>query len=256
MCSALGLNMPKVIDVLDPREEYISKLRTIALNSDQKKLIIKPTRGRGGSGVQLVFVEDDESIRIRRRIDVISLNDLKITERYLVQEYVVQDPEIARLASSASIRLTTFLTANGEILFLNCDINTASDDHFISNWSSGGISVGVDTKTGLLREVGYDKKGCMYWEHPSSKIVFAGYTIPRWQEIRNFAVKVQNTFKYYKILGLDINLSCDGPVLYEINATPDLGASEQTNGPLLADQRIRDEFRRYDLLVNDMFQKK
>lgn len=254
ICSALGFSIPKVIDVLDPCEDYVSRLKAVLSSGQQKRLIIKPTRGRGGSGVQLVFIDDKGSIQIRRRNDTINLDDLEITERYLVQEFVEQDEELSRLSSSASIRLTTMLASNEEILFLNCDINTAINNSFISNWSAGGISIGVEPKTGLLKEVGYDKSGRTYLEHPTSKIRFAEYRIPKWEEVLKLATRIQKTFHYYKILGLDVTLSKDGPVLYEINSTPDVGASEQTNGPLLANVEIREEFKRYNLLINNLFQ--
>jgi glutathione synthase/RimK-type ligase-like ATP-grasp enzyme len=59
-------------------------------------------------------------------------------------------------------------------------------------------------------------------------------------------------FYYYRLLGMDIALSIHGPVLIEINAFPDLVAMEQATGPLLKDERIRTEFRKYDLFINNL----
>ncbi len=242
--------MARVFGVLDPGEDYLSKLKTIMFTSQQDKLIIKPTIGYGGGGVQLAFKED-EKIYIMQRGTTIDVNKFKITERYLVQEFIEQIEELSKLTSSASIRLITLLTKAGEVIFLSGEINTAVNNNYVSNWSAGGVGIGVDTETGKLREVGYDKYGHKYTEHPTSKIKFADYTIPKWEEICVFAKKIQETFPYYKLLGPDITLSRDGPILYEINATPDLSSTEQYNGPLLANKKIREEFNRYNLLINN-----
>jgi len=54
------------------------------------------------------------------------------------------------------------------------------------------------------------------------------------------------------MLGPDITLTCNGPILYEINATPDLSSTEQSCGPLLKNERILEEFKKYDLLINNL----
>ena len=52
------------------------------------------------------------------------------------------------------------------------------------------------------------------------------------------------------MLGLDIAITPDGPVLIEMNPDPDLIFQEQTAGPLLKDRQILLEFEKYDLLIN------
>jgi glutathione synthase/RimK-type ligase-like ATP-grasp enzyme len=76
-----------------------------------------------------------------------------------------------------------------------------------------------------------------------------------WDDIVQLAVSTQIQCAFYRLLGLDIALSSTGPIVIEINAFPDLVAEEQLSGPLLKDSCIKDEFNKYDLLINK-FQKK
>jgi glutathione synthase/RimK-type ligase-like ATP-grasp enzyme len=253
ICEAMGINVPKIFDIIQPNDDIFERIKKIAIKNNLKKLIIKPTRGSGGYGVRLVIINDDGSICIKRNSDVVSISNLVIDQRYLLQEFIVQDNKLSRLTSAASIRISTLLTNKNNVLFLNSEINTAINNNIVSNWSAGGVSIGVRPEDGSLMDFGFDKNGKKYSEHPTTRIKFSEYVVPMWREISDLAIKTQKYFKYYKLLGLDITLSNRGPVLLEINATPDLAGSEQTSGPLLASDKIREEFINYDLLINNMF---
>jgi len=250
MCTGAGLRVPHIYGALDPNEDYISKLRD--LTSHHEKLVIKPVIGHGGHGVQLVK-NINGSILLGDSINSYNLEDLVLTERHLIQEFIEQDDRLSILTSSASIRIITLYTRSGEVLVINSEINTAVDNNIISNWSAGGVAISIDIKSGRLHETGFDKQGHMHYEHPTSNIKFSDYVIPDWSEIVEFAINIQKAFPYYRILGPDITLSHYGPMLYEINATPDLAGSEQSNGPLLANEEVLHEFMQYDLLINDAF---
>ena len=70
----------------------------------------------------------------------------------------------------------------------------------------------------------------------------------------NLAKKVQESFPYYKLLGMDIAVTKKDPVIIEINAFPDIIFQEQTSGPLLKEHRNFIEFKKHNLLINK-FQK-
>lgn len=250
MCTGAGLPMPQIYGVLDPNEDYVSRLRDISSYHD--KLIIKPVIGHGGYGVQLV-TNVNGSILIGNSEDRYKLDKLEINERHLIQEFIEHDDRLSILTSSASIRIVTLYTRSGEVIVMNSEVNTAVDNNIISNWSAGGVAISVDIESGRLNETGFDKQGRMYHKHPTSDIKFSEYVIPDWSELVRFAISIQKAFPYYRILGPDITLSPNGPMLYEINATPDLAGSEQSNGPLLANKKVLEEFKRYDLLINDAF---
>jgi hypothetical protein len=116
------------------------------------------------------------------------------------------------------------------------------------------VAVGIDHNTGKLKEIAFDKLGNQYREHPISKVVFKDFQLPKWDEVIQVAIKVQKACSFYRLLGMDIALSKEGPILIEVNANPDVVFQEQTSGPLLRDKRVLQEFAQYDLLINK-FQK-
>jgi len=52
------------------------------------------------------------------------------------------------------------------------------------------------------------------------------------------------------MLGLDIGISLEGPILIEVNPNPDIILQEQAASPLLKHKGIYEEFEKYDLFVN------
>lgn len=248
LCDGSGLAMPQMLGTIDPSQDYPRDLRRILMSAPGGRAVIKPTRGSAGKGVLLGTVEG-EDIWLERSGERVSLEDFILPGRSVVQRFISLDPELARLSPAASIRIVTVLTRDGRVIFLATEINMAATDSFLSNWSEGGVAVIVDPDSGRLREVGHDRDAREHLESPLTGVRFADFVIPRWDEILELAERVQKTFSYYKMLGPDITLTEDGPMLYEINATPDLAALEQ-HGPLLKKQEILAEFGGYDLLVN------
>lgn len=249
MCDGTGLKMPRCVGVLDPSEDYRQKFESFFKSGAANQLIVKPARGSSGQGI--VFAEyNGDKIHLKKKSHSFDLNSFVIKERCIVQEVVQLDERILMLTSAASFRIVTLLTKSNEILALSGEMLLAVDGGFLSNWSAGGITVGIDLDSGMLMEYGFDKLGLTYKKHPKTGVEFKEFKVPNWKEILTFAKKVQETFPYFKMLGPDIALSKEGPVLYEINATPDLASSEQVVGPYLSVKRIREEFGKYNLLIN------
>jgi hypothetical protein len=121
----------------------------------------------------------------------------------------------------------------------------------VDNWSSGGIAVGVDHHNGRLMEVAFDKHGNRFHNHPDSKQAFLGFQLPYWEETVEIAMKLQMAANFYRLIGVDVAITPDGPILIEMNANPDIVFQEQTAGPLLRDPRVLQEFFEYGLLYND-----
>lgn len=249
LCERNGLDMAPMVGTLDPERDFRTDLRGILSSETDGGVIIKPATGSAGRGVVLAEMEDGR-VWVRRSGQRMDLVDFVLSVRSVVQRFVPPDPEIALLSPATSIRIITMLTRDDRVIFPAADLNVAATDSFLSNWSDGGIAVSIDTATGRIGRFGFDKSGRRHTENPLTGIPFEDYVIPRWDEIRDLAERVQKAFPYYGMLGPDITLTEDGPMLYEINATPDLAAMEQ-HGPLLKKPEVLAEFGAYDLLVNN-----
>lgn len=253
LCRGINIPLPDQIAIIDPNEDYKSKIAAILYAFPEDIIIIKPVLGSGGRNILLAFIARNE-IRVRDNEKFLSLPELRLSSRSVVQKYLKQHPDLEKFSKSfCTVRIATLLAKNGEVLILGALIRFGRGDSYVDNTSKGGVAVGVDICNGALKEYAYDFNSLRYSCHPDTKEQFKGFIIPDWEKLLELAMKVQHAFPYYKMLGLDIGITSCGPVLVEINPAHDNVGLEQKCGPILIDKRIRDEFRKYGLLITDHF---
>lgn len=253
LCKGIDVIMPKSFGIISPFDDFQGKIKNIFENSKLDKLIIKPILGHAGRGI-ILATKNNNRIKIIAGISEIDLGDFTIDDVYIIQEVVTQDKKISNISSSSinTIRVVTLYTKSNEVIVISSTMRFGVGKSYVDNWSAGGIAVGVVHETGRLKEVAYDKHGNQYFEHPVSKVIFDNFQIPMWDPVVQTAVKVQEACPFYKLLGMDIAVSKDGPVLIEVNANSDIVFQEQTSGPLLMDKRVLLGFAEYDLLINKL----
>ena len=253
ICSSANIPLPKQYGCIDPGEDYLKKIEMIFSNCDCRKIIIKPVRGSGGKDIVLAYKYGNQ-IEMRKQNHVLALDQFKLGYRSVVQEYLEQHPSLLRFSKSFNtMRVVTLLTKESEVLIIGALMRFGVGDAYIDNTSSGGIAVGIKLDNGELNSIAYDFDCKVYELHPTTKIAFAGFVIPYWTEVIDLAKTIQRHFTYYKLLGLDIGITPNGPVLIEINPSHDNVGLEQSYGPILKNERVLVEYLRYDLLVNNLF---
>lgn len=255
LARGMGVTLPLYYGIVSPEGYYKDLIKEILRTNGGKSIIIKPVKGSAGRGIVVAYAKQDKVYiktgNVERNID-----EFKLLERAIIQEVIQQDDTIANISSSSvnTIRTVTLYTNSNDAIVISATMRFGVGAAYVDNWSAGGVAVGVDCKAGKLMEVAYDKKGRQYLMHPGSKFLFNGFQIPRWSEVVSMSVEVQKKCPFFKLLGLDIAITNNGPVLIEINPDPDLIFQEQTAGPLLRDDKVLEEFYKYDLLINK-FQK-
>ena len=251
LMAGYDVRLPVTYGVVSPEEDYRTRITGWLDASGQDALIIKPVLGHAGLGICIAQRrEGDVLIRAARR--EIPIEAFSLTEEAIVQNVVTQDSRVAAFAAGSlnTIRVVTLLTGNNEVMVVNSTMRFGTGTSFVDNWSAGGVAVGVDHEQGRLLSTAYDKIGRRYSQHPDSGLAFADFEIPCWDEIIAMATRVQEICSFYRLMGVDIALSPEGPVLIEINANPDIVFQEQTSGPLFANERVLKEFETYGLLYN------
>ncbi|MDH5573835.1 MAG: hypothetical protein OEY89_18870, partial [Gammaproteobacteria bacterium] len=230
---------------------YKFKLESIFRNSGQNKLIIKPYMGHAGRGIDMA-IKHGNKILIRTDGEELDIANYKLSEKAIIQEVVIQDERIAKISASSvnTIRVVTFYTKSDDVIIVSASMRFGVGTSIVDNWSSGGIAVGINHETGKLMRVAYDKHGNEYHAHPDSGVVFSTYQIQPWEQILQVAETVQKACPFYRMIGVDIAISKDGPVLIEVNANPDIVFQEQTAGPLLKNKKVLNAFAEDDLLIN------
>lgn len=249
LCNAKSIATPAIVKVVR-QGEYLQHIAQELASRDLKNLIFKPRSGKGGGGITCTQFEDGVVNAIQRGL-VVPLEGLKAECDLIVQKFVVQHEDMNRISKSTNtIRAVTIKRMNGEILIVGTYARFGVGSSKVDNLSQGGICVSVDIDSGELAERGFDRMSQIFQEHPTSKVPFAGYQIPRWKEVIALAKKVQSDFDFYPLLGMDIAITEKGPVVIEINSGYDNVDLEQATGPILKKPEVYNAFSEYDLLIN------
>ncbi|HOD74952.1 MAG TPA: sugar-transfer associated ATP-grasp domain-containing protein [Syntrophorhabdaceae bacterium] len=232
MCARLpGDNDPCLVSVMDAR--------------GLDRVILKPRGGVQGRGIYFAR-------RNGRGIELKAAATPEVAPGgdFIVQEVIGQHPRMEGMNPFClnTIRLITLLTRDGEVEFLAAMLRTSSDGTAVDNFSLGGIVVGVDIETGKLKERGFQKTthAVELRRHPLTGVVFKGFEVPYWNEVKETAAKAQKVFSELKTIGWDLAVSPSGPVMIEGNIEWGTTGIQATNGGLLT-QKNRALFARYGL---------
>jgi hypothetical protein len=248
LCQSAHLPEAEFLAYLAPRDNYKSVINDLVHRYQQ--VVIKSTRGKGGKEITLAYLKEGQVV-INHKMHLYALQDFRLSIPAIVQKYVVQHEELAKISRSVNtIRAETLLTVDGNVLLLGAFMRFGRNYSFVDNVSSGGLSIGIDLERGQLKDYAFDGRGKKYYEHPDSGFTFKNYQIPYWSDVVELSKIIQLSFNYYKILGPDIAITPQGPIIIEINATPDHAILEMAYGPTLKNENVRKEFKRYNLLIN------
>jgi glutathione synthase/RimK-type ligase-like ATP-grasp enzyme len=251
LCKSNDIPLPMLHGCIFPNQAYKETIYRVLSKNKMQRLIIKPLRGKGGKDIFLAYFKEGKYyIRDSKRTDF--LENFKLQKVSIIQDYIEQHSCMSLVSDSVNtLRIVTLLTQNNVPIIVCGTARFGLADSFVDNMSAGGIGAGIDINNGCLFPKAFDLLGNSYVRHPQSKIAFKDFQIPKWQEVVDLAKSTQKAFFYYKLIGLDIAITPDRPIIIEINGTPDT-ASEEINAPLLLDPIVREEFMKYNLLVNKL----
>lgn len=251
-CQAMGIRTPHTYGTIDPGQDYRARIQAWLQAPSAPALFIKPIFGSGGRDI-VVASKIGSDVVVSSATTSLPLRSFALRERSIVQARVTQDSRMAAVAPSSlnTIRMVTMLTKRQEAIVVGTAIRFGVGESIVDNFSAGGVSVGLDAKTGKLRTHGFDKKGKSYTAHPTTGVVFGDFVVPEWPRVCQSALEVQKAFSFYRLMGLDLGIDERGePVVVEINGSPDLVWQEQMSGPLFKSEAILRAFGEDNLFVN------
>ena len=193
--------------------------------------------GQLGDGAFALKIQDSK-VYVNNKL-VSSKDDLLKTftnTNYIIQERVVQHPQMNRLCSTAvnTIRLLTIITPNEEILAVRAGLRVGREGSSVDNCAKGGIFVGIDMNTGKLMKKGIIKPpyGSTIYQHPDNGIVLEGFEIPFFKEAVEMAKELHS--KLYRIhsVGWDIAITPEGPIFIEGNSLWEVSGTQAAVGGL------------------------
>lgn len=212
-CAAAGLPHPKTIAICTRGE--------IRLLSDPagQYLVAKPSDGEGGSGVRMLGPIADGGALLARGAEL-----KRLARTVIIQPRVTVHPELADLALAAlpTVRIVTFCNEQGSPEVVSATFRCPTDPAAaIDNMKAGGLISSVDLDGGFLGVACLGYGGGDYECHPVTGSRIAGRTLPEWLAARALVERAHaQAFADYLLIGWDVALTAQGPVLIEGNGKP------------------------------------
>ena len=195
---------------------------------------VKPIDGKGGKNIERWDYDGQGRYRGQAGEIVNSewLEDRFAAESWavprLVQPRIVNHPDLEGLSNGAlaTVRALTCLDEHGRPELVGAVMRMAvGKNHVVDNLHAGGIAAGVDLESGVLgpaSNLGADVRLGWIEKHPNSGAPIHGFRLPYWDQLRPFAEHAHEGFSDRVLVGWDIALTADGPILVEANGAPDL----------------------------------
>ncbi len=151
--------------------------------------------------------------------------------RSIVEELVVQHPDMASLnpTSVNCLRIVSIasgkdpVTVDGKMADISgVSLKIGGGGSIVDNLhAGGGVVCGVDVETGIVITDGVDWEGNVYKTHPATGVVLRGFQVPYFEEAKAFVYEMIDKLGIEGMIGWDMAIGTDGPVLIEPNSRPD-----------------------------------
>ncbi len=212
-------------------------------------LFVKPRSGSGGHRMERWDWQSGDRYK-NAHGDILTRDALvrKLEQQSLKDDYLVQ-PRLSNHAALddisngalATIRLLTCRNEEGRPEAVNAAFRMAIGNAVVDNFHQGGLATAVDFETGTIgiaSDIGVRPDVGWRETHPVSGARFAGRTLPYWKEAVALAVAAHEAFPERVIVGWDVAMLPDGPMIIEGNGKPDLDIHQRAERGPLGNARI------------------
>jgi hypothetical protein len=235
-CAAKGVRCIPYLLYLDGKEAPAAL--------PERDLFVKKAGGRGGRGaerwdhVKRGLFKSPEGERLTSGELLDRLTTRAKIDPLLIQEQVRPHRDLTDLTTGAlpTVRVTTCLDEGGEPEIMSAVFRMAiGKNRTVDNLHAGGIASEVRLENGILSiasNLGMDARIGWHERHPDSGVMFAGYPIPFWTETKALAIEAHRAFADRVMIGWDIAITDDGPIIVEGNSSPDLDIVQRFGAPV------------------------
>ncbi|MCR9186200.1 MAG: hypothetical protein NXH81_12450 [Halieaceae bacterium] len=199
-----------------------------------ERVCFKLVEGYGGKGFQAVSLERGDTLKLRlldsKKVASVSEFVDNILQPgagadYIIEEYVNQHPEVARLNASSVNTLRIWAINRGDTQdILGAFLRVGRRGRLVDNTSQGGLIFPIDTDTGEIGtglSLKNDNWNETFQTHKDSGEKITGATVPFWIESVSLAIRAVAAFPHIQFAGVDVAITVDGPVVIELNVEPD-----------------------------------
>lgn len=211
--SDIAYNYSGVVDILKHKEV--------------KQCVIKVSQDSAhGHGVIVcydILFEGDKCLLKRFDETLIELRSILANEPLLFESLVIQNRQFASFNASSvnTIRMMTALYPDNSVKLYAAFIKIGRSGSDVDNAGSGGnVDCAIDTTTGRL----YNALEFNSWDeikkithHPDSNTQIEGCYIENWTDIVKDVCDYQARIPQLKVIGWDIAVTDNGPIVIEMN---------------------------------------
>ncbi|WP_331234221.1 sugar-transfer associated ATP-grasp domain-containing protein [Natronorarus salvus] len=212
-----------------------------------KRLVAKYVKGGGGSRVYILqkvgagyLINGD--LHSKREF----IEHVQTLEEYIITEYVSQADYARDLYPETpnSIRVLTMYDEKADEPFFAGQMHRmgTSLSGALDNFSQGGLSAGIDARTGELSQAvqfPYSGERTWYDAHPDTGAQITGTVIPGWNRITDRLIDIAAELSHIPYLGWDLIVTGPGEFrIIEANNHTNT-RSIQVHEPLLRNDRVR-----------------
>ncbi|MES1151698.1 MAG: sugar-transfer associated ATP-grasp domain-containing protein, partial [Dongia sp.] len=252
-CRAGGLPViPVLATVSKGRWDFTAGEGAASLDGD---LFVKGVRGKGAVGAAAYAFGADGLHRTKsgealtRDALTARINEASMQRAQLVTRRLRNHPEIADLAveSLITFRVFTCLDAAGEPVVTHAMLRTVSK--LEPAWDTEEeYAVAVDVVTGRLGRMCGDSDMApdAWWEnHPKTGAAVTGRVIENWPAVADLARRAHRVFNGRMIIGWDLALGPDGPMVIEGNSDADTHFLQRVHRQMIGRSRMEPLLRHH-----------
>lgn len=182
------------------------------LTNPSGKIVLKSHDGQYGLGIEVKNTTDFDQKSL--------IKYLGQTGNDLVEEFIIQHPDLMRLSPSGlnTVRIFTQLNSKEEVEILGCRLRI-SINSIVDNMAAGNIAASIDEETGVVDGAGVysDINKHDVDVHPVTKEPIIGFKVPFWPETIEMVKSAALYYPACRSVGWDIAITENGPELVEGN---------------------------------------
>jgi hypothetical protein len=229
-CKRIGVATPPLLGIA--RDGALALEPGAADRLDQD-LFIKPVKSKGSRGIDVFRnigpgrYRDESGAEIDRATLTERVAERSKTTPLMVQQRLTNHPDIADLAGQSlmAVRVITCksdLNQNAIVTYAFIRVITRLEPAWPVTYELG---IPIDLATGRLGPATGDKEKWLleWWDvHPVTGAQVTGRQMPYWEETKAIALKTHSAAQGRLLVGWDIAVTADGPLVLEGNSYPDV----------------------------------